>query len=161
MLLCGTRGQGQSEHVAPAMLHQLERFPVHVLDLPSMHDPETCSRVFKELRRSRPNVLFVPHLHSWTDAVHESFQASFLALLRDLEPSAPTLLLATCDIPHNQLPQPLQDLFGKEEIVGMKEPNRAQRKEFFSQLFLVDAVRPPPSHRTAGTLLQKWHSNRL
>ena len=37
MLLTGHPGQGQSNHVAPALLHAMEKLPVHTLDLPALY----------------------------------------------------------------------------------------------------------------------------
>ena len=37
MLIAGNPGQGQSSHVAPALLHAMEKLPVHVLDLPTLY----------------------------------------------------------------------------------------------------------------------------
>ena len=37
MLLAGHPGQGQSSHVAPALLHTMEKLPVHTLDLPALY----------------------------------------------------------------------------------------------------------------------------
>ena len=51
ILLAGEKGQGQSTHLAPALLHQLERLPVHTLDLPVLHGnsakttEESCAQV--------------------------------------------------------------------------------------------------------------------
>ena len=51
MLLAGYEGQGQSSHLGPAVLHNLERMPVHVLDLPALFavsaktPEESCSQV--------------------------------------------------------------------------------------------------------------------
>ena len=37
MLLSGHPSQGQSSHVAPALLHAMEKLPVHTLDLPALY----------------------------------------------------------------------------------------------------------------------------
>ncbi len=37
LLIAGSPGQGQTSHVAPALLHAMERLPVHVLDLPALY----------------------------------------------------------------------------------------------------------------------------
>lgn len=47
LLITGLPGQGQSSHIAPAVLHYLEKFPVHKIDLPSLFavttkSPEEC-----------------------------------------------------------------------------------------------------------------------
>lgn len=50
LLLVGKTGYGQASHLAPAVLHALEMFPVHTLDMSvlfvSMSSPEeTCAQV--------------------------------------------------------------------------------------------------------------------
>ena len=51
LLLSGYTGQGQSMHIGPAILHQMEKYPVHVLDLPSLFGvtakspEESCAQV--------------------------------------------------------------------------------------------------------------------
>lgn len=51
LLLAGEAGQGQTSHVGPAVLHNLERVPVHVLDLPALFaisaksPEESCAQV--------------------------------------------------------------------------------------------------------------------
>ena len=47
ILICGAKGQGQSSHLGPAILHTLEKMPVHRLDLPALYSvstntPEEC-----------------------------------------------------------------------------------------------------------------------
>jgi hypothetical protein len=52
MLLAGQPGQGQTTHLAPAIIHYMEQLPVHVLDLPSLFavstktPEESCAQVF-------------------------------------------------------------------------------------------------------------------
>lgn len=51
LLLEGRPGSGQSSHLAPAVLHSLERFPVYTLDLAVLFGSgaaapeETCAQV--------------------------------------------------------------------------------------------------------------------
>lgn len=50
-MLSGERGSGQTSHLAPALLHTLERFSVHRLDLPALYSvsaktpEESCAQV--------------------------------------------------------------------------------------------------------------------
>jgi SpoVK/Ycf46/Vps4 family AAA+-type ATPase len=62
--------------VGPAVLHELERFPVHSLGLPSLlSDPsakspeEALVHIFGEARRNTPSILYLPQLHLWWDTV--------------------------------------------------------------------------------------------
>lgn len=41
VLLCGPPGMGQTSHLAPALLHALEDFPVRVIDLPALYGSST------------------------------------------------------------------------------------------------------------------------
>ena len=51
LLLCGERGQGQSSHLGPALLHFMEGLAVYVLDLPALYGisaktpEESCAQV--------------------------------------------------------------------------------------------------------------------
>jgi len=51
LLLSGEKGQGQSSHLGPALLHHLECLPVHVLDLAALYScsaktpEEACTQV--------------------------------------------------------------------------------------------------------------------
>lgn len=51
LLLAGTLGSGQSSHLAPALLHHLDKLPVHRLDLPTLYSvsaktpEESCAQV--------------------------------------------------------------------------------------------------------------------
>lgn len=51
LLLAGAPGSGQSAHMAPALLHHLDKLPVHRLDLPTLYSisaktpEESCAQV--------------------------------------------------------------------------------------------------------------------
>lgn len=51
LLLVGSQGSGQSSHLAPALLHHLDKLPVHRLDLPTLYSvsaktpEESCAQV--------------------------------------------------------------------------------------------------------------------
>ena len=55
LLLSGQEGQGQSTHIGPAILHNLERLPVHTLDLPALYavsaktPEESCAQVSNKM----------------------------------------------------------------------------------------------------------------
>ncbi|GLJ11509.1 hypothetical protein SUGI_0169310 [Cryptomeria japonica] len=68
LLLCGKEGAGL-DHIGPAVLHKLERFPVHCLGLPSLlSDPsartpeEVLVHIVGEARRTTPSILYLPQL---------------------------------------------------------------------------------------------------
>ncbi|GLJ11494.1 hypothetical protein SUGI_0168860 [Cryptomeria japonica] len=68
LLLCGKEGAGL-DHIGPAVLHELERFLVHCLGLPSLlFDPsaqtpkEALVHIVGEARRTTPSILYLPQL---------------------------------------------------------------------------------------------------
>lgn len=109
LLLAGPRGAGPSSHLAPALLHHLDKLPVHRLDLPTLYSvsvktpEESCAQVFREARRSVPSVVFMPHFCEWWEAVSETVRGTFLTLLQDIPSFCPILLLATVETPYTQL----------------------------------------------------------
>lgn len=67
MLLAGQPGQGQTTHLAPGILHNMEQLPVHVLDLPSLFavstktPEESCAQVILD----KIQILYLKSI-SWT-----------------------------------------------------------------------------------------------
>ena len=64
------------DHLGPAILHELEKFPVHSLGLPSLlSDPsaktpeEALVHIFGEARRTTPSILYLPQFHLWWENV--------------------------------------------------------------------------------------------
>ncbi len=45
----------------------------------------------------------MPHIGQWWDVVSDTVRATFMSLLRDLEPSIPVLIMATCEVTHGHL----------------------------------------------------------
>ncbi|CAH1772433.1 unnamed protein product [Owenia fusiformis] len=151
-LLCtGLPGQGQSSHLAPAILHQFERLPVHILDLPSLYansaktPEEACAHIFQEAKRTSPSIIYLPHVNQWWDIIPETLKATFLALLQDLNPSCPILLLATSEELFQHLPHQIQLLFSVNsgEVIHMYNPNADERRAFFQDLLLNQACKTP------------------
>ncbi|KAG7261559.1 hypothetical protein CRUP_026397 [Coryphaenoides rupestris] len=98
-----------TSHLAPALLHHLDKLPVHRLDLPTLYSvsvktpEESCAQVFREARRSVPSVVFMPHIGEWWEAVSETVRSTFLTLLQDVPSFCPILILATVETPYAQL----------------------------------------------------------
>ncbi|XP_069024768.1 ATPase family AAA domain-containing protein 2-like isoform X1 [Embiotoca jacksoni] len=155
MLLAGRPGAGQTSHLAPAILHSLERFTVHSLDSAvlfgaSCTSPEeACAQLFLEARRTSPSILYVPHVHQWWDAAGSALRASFLSLLGSIPSFSPILLLATCDVPHQALDPEIQSLFREEygEIHAIRAATKQERLVFFQDLILNQAAEAPPPVR--------------
>ncbi|XP_042372694.1 ATPase family AAA domain-containing protein 2-like, partial [Plectropomus leopardus] len=159
MLLAGRPGAGQTSHLAPALLHALERFTVHSLDsavlfgVSSTSPEEACAQVFCEARRTSPSILYMPHIQQWWDTAGSSLRASFLSLLDSIPSLSPILLLATCSAPHQDLDPEIQSLFREEygEVYTISVPSRQERTEFFQDLILNQAAEAPPSKNKALT----------
>ncbi|XP_067837682.1 ATPase family AAA domain-containing protein 2-like isoform X2 [Heptranchias perlo] len=157
LLLAGIPGSGQSSHLAPALLHSLEKYAVHTLDLPVLYGvsatspEETCAQLFREARRTAPSVLYIPHIDQWWESVGDTLRATFITLLQDIPSFTPILLLATCDILHSELPEEVKEMFVCHygEVFNVQLPSREERKNFFENLIVTQAAKPPSSNRKA------------
>ncbi|KAF3822740.1 hypothetical protein GH733_008114 [Mirounga leonina] len=111
ILIVGEPGFGQGSHLAPAVIHALEKFAVYTLDIPvlfgvSATSPEeTCAQMIREAKRTAPSIVYVPHIHLWWEIVGPTLKATFTTLLQNIPSFAPVLLLATSDKPHSALPE--------------------------------------------------------
>ncbi|GLJ11480.1 hypothetical protein SUGI_0168500 [Cryptomeria japonica] len=119
LLLCGKEGAGL-DHIGPAVLHELERFPVHCLGLPSLlSDPnartpkEALVHIVGEARRTTPSILYLPQLQLWWETAHDQLRAVLLSILEELPSDLPLLLLATSSVPSDELDGEAASLFGR------------------------------------------------
>ncbi|XP_041716199.2 ATPase family AAA domain-containing protein 2B isoform X1 [Coregonus clupeaformis] len=155
LLLAGPPGLGQGSHLAPAVLHHLDKLSVHCLDLPTLYSvsaktpEESCAQVFREARRSVPSVVFMPHICDWWDSVSDTVKNTFLSLLQDVPSFTPLLILATTDTCYTQLPQEVKLMFQRTygEVVSLSPPGEEDRRRFFTDLLLVQAARAPLHRR--------------
>ncbi|XP_041720951.2 ATPase family AAA domain-containing protein 2B-like isoform X1 [Coregonus clupeaformis] len=155
LLLAGPPGSGQSSHLAPAVLHHLDKLSVHLLDLPTLYSvsaktpEESCTQVFREARRSVPSVVFMPHICDWWDSVSDTVKNTFFSLLQDVPSFSPLLILATTETCYTQLPQEVKLMFQRMygEVVSLSSPGEEARRRFFTDLLLVQAARAPPHRR--------------
>uniref|UniRef100_A0A9J7YZ99 ATPase family AAA domain-containing protein 2 n=1 Tax=Cyprinus carpio carpio TaxID=630221 RepID=A0A9J7YZ99_CYPCA len=162
LLLTGPQGAGQSTHLAPAVLHHLEKFTVHRLDLPTLYSvsaktpEESCAQVFREARRCVPSIIYMPHISDWWEAISETVKSSFLTLLQDVPSFTPLLILATAETIYQQLPDELTCIFSHSygEVVCLSMPEEEERRKFFSDLILVQAAKAPPRRRKAVSALE-------
>nr|XP_015803654.2 ATPase family AAA domain-containing protein 2B [Nothobranchius furzeri] len=156
LLLAGAPGSGQSSHLAPALLHHLDKLPVHRLDLPTLYSvsaktpEESCAQVFREARRSVPSVVYMPHVSEWWDTVSETVKSTFLTLLHDVPSFSPILILATAETQYLKLSDEVRSIFQRSygEVLTLCPPGEEERRKFFSDLLLVQAARPPPRPRS-------------
>lgn len=157
LLIVGEPGFGQSSHLAPAVIHALEKFTVYTLDIPvlfgvSTASPEeTCSQMIREAKRTAPSIVYVPHIHLWWEIVGPTLKATFMTLLQNIPSFAPVLLLATSDKPFSSLPEEVQELFTHNygEIFNVQLPDKEERTKFFEDLILKQAAKPPVSKKKA------------
>ncbi|XP_028294989.1 ATPase family AAA domain-containing protein 2B isoform X2 [Gouania willdenowi] len=158
LLLAGAPGSGQSSHLAPALLHHLDKLPVHRLDLPTLYSnsaktpEESCAQVFREARRSAPSVVYIPHISEWWDTVSDTVKSTFLTLLQDLPSFCPVLILATAETHYARLSEEVRCMFQciYGEVITVSAPGEEDMRSFFSELLLVQAVKPPPRLRNPG-----------
>ncbi|XP_048796781.1 ATPase family AAA domain-containing protein 2-like isoform X2 [Lagopus muta] len=162
LLLAGKAGYGQASHLAPAVLHSLEMFPVHTLDMSVLFvntssPEETCAQLIREAQRTAPSIIYIPHIHLWWDSVGATLKATFLSLIQNIPSFAPVLLLATSDVCHTALPAEVQTLFNSDfgEVFNIQSPSEDERKHFFEDLILTQAAKPPASRRKAEVSKRK------
>ncbi|XP_038935135.1 ATPase family AAA domain-containing protein 2 isoform X1 [Rattus norvegicus] len=157
LLIVGEPGFGQSSHLAPAVIHALEKFTVYTLDIPvlfgiSTTSPEeACSQMIREAKRTAPSIVYVPHVHLWWEIVGPTLRATFTTLLQNIPSFAPVLLLATSERPYSALPEEVQELFTHDygEIFNVQLPDKEERTKFFEDLILKQAAKPPVSQKKA------------
>ncbi|NXO80783.1 ATAD2 protein, partial [Sitta europaea] len=155
-LLVEEPGSGQAFDLASAILHALEEFPAYTLDLPTLFinttsQEETCSQLIREAQRTAPSIVYVPQIPLWWEAVGPTLKAGFTGLLKNIPYFAPVLVLATSDVPHEDLPEEIKTLFStnREEVFNIPRPTCAERKEFYEDLIMKQAAEPPASKTNA------------
>ncbi|XP_032855550.2 ATPase family AAA domain-containing protein 2 isoform X2 [Tyto alba] len=155
-LLVGNPGYGQASHLAPAVIHALEKFPVYTLDLSSLFvsttsPEETCAQLIKEAQRTAPSIIYIPHIHLWWEAVGATLKSTFTTLLQNIPTFAPVLLLATSDVCHADLLKEIKELFINDyEVFKLQLPNKDDRRKFFEDLIVNQAAKPPASKNNAA-----------
>ncbi|XP_077167906.1 ATPase family AAA domain-containing protein 2B isoform X2 [Paroedura picta] len=155
LLLSGERDSGQTSHLAPALLHSLEKFAVHRLDLPALYSvsaktpEESCAQIFREARRTLPSIVYMPQIGDWWEAVSETVRATFLTLLQDIPSFSPIFLLSTSETMYSELPEEVKCIFKiqYEEVFYIQRPSEEDRRKFFQELVLNQASMPPPRRK--------------
>ncbi|XP_074941847.1 ATPase family AAA domain-containing protein 2 isoform X1 [Phalacrocorax aristotelis] len=155
-LLVGKAGYGQTSHLAPAVIHALEKFPVYTLDqsvlfVSTTSPEEMCAQLMQEAQRTAPSIIYIPHIHLWWEAVGATLKATFTTLLQNIPAFAPVLLLATSDVCYSGLPKEITELFMNDyEVFKIQLPNSDERRKFFEDLIMNQAAKPPPSKNSAA-----------
>ncbi|XP_020089348.1 ATPase family AAA domain-containing protein At1g05910 isoform X2 [Ananas comosus] len=141
LLICGDESVGL-DHLGPAVLHELEKFPVHSLGLPSLlSDPsaktpeEALVHIFGEARRTTPSILYLPQFHLWWETAHEQLKAVLLTLLEELPSNLPILLLGTSSLPFDKLDDESASILAFRNVYQVDQPTADDKSKFFD-LFL-------------------------
>uniref|UniRef100_A0A0D9XFM1 Bromo domain-containing protein n=1 Tax=Leersia perrieri TaxID=77586 RepID=A0A0D9XFM1_9ORYZ len=141
LLMCGGESVGL-DHVGPAVLHELEKFSVHSLGLPSLlSDPsaktpeEALVHIFGEARRTTPSILYLPQFHLWWDTAHEQLKAVLLTLLNELPSNLPVLLLGTSSVAFGDLEDECASIFSSRNVYEVDQPSDDDRMRYFDALF--------------------------
>ncbi|KAJ1433730.1 P-loop containing nucleoside triphosphate hydrolase [Sesbania bispinosa] len=140
LLLCGGEGTGL-DHLGPAVLHELEKFPVHSLGLPSLlSDPsaktpeEALVHIFGEARRTTPSILYLPQFVVWWETAHEQLRAVLLTLLEELPSDLPILLLGTSSVAPAEVEEVPTSVFPHHSVYEVNMPSTKDRTLFFDRL---------------------------
>ncbi|CAJ1933319.1 unnamed protein product [Sphenostylis stenocarpa] len=140
LLLCGGEGTGL-DHLGPAVLHELEKFPVHSLGLPSLlSDPsaktpeEALVHIFGEARRTTPSILYLPQFDVWWETAHEQLRAVLLTLLEELPSDLPILLLGTSSVALADVEEVPTSVFPHRTVYQVNMPCAKDRTLFFNLL---------------------------
>ncbi|KAL0314189.1 UNVERIFIED_CONTAM: ATPase family AAA domain-containing protein [Sesamum angustifolium] len=140
LLLHGDDGVGL-DHIGPAVLHELEKFPVHSLALPSLlSDPgaktpeEALVHVFSEARRTTPSVLYLPQFNLWWESAHDQLRAVLRTLLEELPSDLPILLLGTSTTPLAEICDSPFSIFSDTNVFHLISPSTEDRSLFFDRL---------------------------
>ncbi|KAL0360102.1 UNVERIFIED_CONTAM: ATPase family AAA domain-containing protein [Sesamum radiatum] len=140
LLLHGDDGVGL-DHIGPAVLHELEKFPVHSLALPSLlSDPgaktpeEALVHVFSEARRTTPSVLYLPQFNLWWESAHDQLRAVLRTLLEELPSDLPILLLGTSTTPLAEICDSPFSIFSDRNVFHLISPSTEDRSLFFDRL---------------------------
>ncbi|XP_038679686.1 ATPase family AAA domain-containing protein At1g05910-like isoform X2 [Tripterygium wilfordii] len=140
LLLCGSEGCGL-DHLGPAILHQLEKFPVYSLGLPSLlSDPsaktpeEALVHIFGEARRTTPSILYISQFNLWWDNADEQLRAVLRTLLEELPSDLPILFIGTSLVPLAEIEGAPFSVFTLQSVCQVDDPSIEDRSLFFDRL---------------------------
>ncbi|QHN94900.1 ATPase family AAA domain-containing protein At1g05910 [Arachis ipaensis] len=144
LLLCGSEGTGL-DHLGPAVLHELEKFPVFSLgisvlvsDSSAITPEEALIRIFNEARRTTPSILYLPQFDVWWETAHEQLRAVLLTLLEELPSDLPILLFGTSSVQLAEVKEVPISVFPHDSVYQVNIPSAEDRMLFFTDL--VEAV---------------------
>uniref|UniRef100_A0A2N9IMJ5 Bromo domain-containing protein n=1 Tax=Fagus sylvatica TaxID=28930 RepID=A0A2N9IMJ5_FAGSY len=133
LLLYGGEGTGL-DHIGPAILHELEKFPVHSLGLHLFFQ----ILVQRHQRGTVHDLLRVTLLRSnliaLTLQAHEQLRAVLQTLLEELPSDLPILLLGTSSVPLAEIEDVPSSVFPHRSVYQVSEPSTEDRSVFFDCL---------------------------
>lgn len=132
LLIRGLQGMGQ-QYIGAALLNRFEGLHVQSFDLPTLLEDSARSaeaavvQLFKEVRRHKPSVIYIPNVDVWYQTVAPSVIKTFTSMLRALPPNDPVLVLGILDTAKEDEkldPDMLRDLFGfsVKNVFALKRP---------------------------------------
>ncbi|CAL9205354.1 unnamed protein product [Musa hybrid cultivar] len=140
LLIYGDASAGL-DHVGPAVLHEMEKFPVHSLGLPSLlSDPsaktpeEALVHIFGEARRTTPSILYLPQFHIWWETAHEQLKAVLMSLLEELSSNLPILLIGTSSVSLSKMDEDSTSIFALCNVYQVDKPTADDRSRFLEKL---------------------------
>ncbi|XP_063982301.1 ATPase family AAA domain-containing protein 2-like [Diachasmimorpha longicaudata] len=132
-----------TRHLAPALLHNLEHLPCHVLDVTALFEEtgraaeETIIQKVKTARHTLPSLLYVPDILAWWDLVGEAARVVFTSLMKGLDRSVHMLFLSTIHCSADIIPVEILELFDvhQNEMIEISPPKPVERLAYFQQIF--------------------------
>lgn len=101
--------------------------------------------MFNEAARNIPSIIYISAVDQWWPLVPETVRAVFLCRIASLDPSVPSLILATSEVTYEELPAQIKILFStlRGEVHSINGTTEDQRKKFFKPIFTVQSLRAP------------------
>ena len=161
LLVHGPPGMGQTLHFCPALLGEMEKYPVFCLDLAgifstasSRSPEEACIQMFREAKRNTPSILYLPNIEVWWATIGTVLQTLFTSLINELLPQTDLLLLGSCTVQpgatvDETLPTELLTLFPDDAKArfGVALFAEDERKAFFEDVIRHAGLPPPTLHK--------------
>merc|ERR1719447_2696327 len=151
ILIRARPGQCVSTYIGPAILHHLEKLPCHKLDIPALFSnsarspEEAMFHIIHEAKRTVPSVLYIPHLlRLWRNVLTPPQREAFMALLSEIQPTAPLIIIAfTEEHVEDDNEDIIDEMFETDtEMVAIKNANSDQRRQYFQPIFDVASALP-------------------
>ncbi|KAM8796701.1 ATPase family AAA domain-containing protein 2-like [Eudromia elegans] len=99
-----------------------------------------------------PSIIYIPQINVWWESAGVALKTTFTTLLENIPPFAPVLLFATSNVPYMDLQDEVQELFIEDygEVFHTRLPTKEERRNFFEDLILNQAAKPPVSRKEAA-----------